>query len=153
MLLPTIIFEYDNSLKVDIDHRYAREWLGRLERQVSPRRLLDIGEDDNPMVDQDGLIDFDLINNNLTACHEQVLWKSPEGYLRILDSFEEAMDTVAAHMDEMERDYKGAQETNPRLIHAKLAATIKFHRQKLHSIESFRTTTLLRLEIQRYAVS
>lgn len=144
LLLPTIIFSHDMSVKTDIKQREARDWLRKLEHAVSMRTEID---DKESYVDNDGLVDLDLINRHLVECHSQVLWKRPEAYLQILNGFDRIMKEFMDRLPE-ERKVK-----DMRKLHESMLSRLAFYRSKLQGIESYAFTTLQRLDIQRSAVS
>ncbi|KFY25873.1 hypothetical protein V493_04399 [Pseudogymnoascus sp. VKM F-4281 (FW-2241)] len=144
MLLPTIIFSHDMSSKTDIKQREARDWLRKLEHAVSMRQEID---DKESYVDQDGLVDFDLINRHLVECHSQVLWKRPKAYTQILQSFEEAMELFKSAAESGER-WQGELKK----LNASMLSRHEFYRKKLQGIDSYAYTTLQRLAIQRSAL-
>ncbi|KFX93432.1 hypothetical protein V495_02298 [Pseudogymnoascus sp. VKM F-4514 (FW-929)] len=144
MLLPTIIFSHDMSSKTDIKQREARDWLRKLEHAVSMRQEID---DKESYVDQDGLVDFDLINRHLVECHSQVLWKRPKAYMQILQSFDEAMELFKSSAEGGER-WQGELKK----LNASMLSRHEFYRKKLQGIDSYAYTTLQRLAIQRSAL-
>jgi hypothetical protein len=144
MLLPTIIFSHDMSAKTDIKQREARDWLRKLEHAVSMRNEI---EDKEGYVNEDGLVDFDLINRHLVECHSQVLWKRPRAYLQILEGFYKIMTEF------MERIPEERNVPHLRKLHESMLSRLEFYRRKLQGIDSYAYTTLQRLDIQRSAVS
>jgi hypothetical protein len=132
------------SSKTDIKQREARDWLRKLEHAVSMRTEID---DKESYVDNDGLVDFDLINRHLVECHSQVLWKRPKAYMQILDGFNEAMENFRLIIPEHRNDLI------MRKLHASMLSRLEFYRRKLQGLESYAFTTLQRLEIQRNAVN
>jgi hypothetical protein len=144
MLLPIIIFSHDMSAKTDIKQREARDWLRRLEHAVSMRNEIDVKEG---YVNQDGLVDFDLINRELVECHSQVLWKRPTAYLRLLDGFNKIMKEFMDRLPE-ERNVPIMRK-----LHESMLSRLEFYRMRLQGLDSYAYTTLQRLDIQRSAVS
>lgn len=143
MLLPLIIFSHDMSAKTDVKQREAREWLRKLENAVSMRTEI---ADNESYVDDDGLVDFDLINRHLVECHSQVLWKRPTAYLQILDGFEATMKSF------MEKLPPDRNTSFLKKLHDSMTSRMEFYRSKLHGIDSYAFTTLQRLDIQRSAL-
>ncbi len=157
MLLPTIILSHDMSDKTDIKQRDAREWLRKLENAVSMRQEI---EATDSYQDDQGLVDFDLINKHLVECHSQVLWKRPKAYMQILDGFREAMglyQKAVVALDVGRGGFNSAPKGtrwDKRLQkqHSSMSSRHDFYKRKLQGIDSYAYTTLQRLEIQRAAL-
>jgi hypothetical protein len=104
-------------------------------------------DDKESYVDNEGLVDFDLINRHLVECHSQVLWKRPKAYLQILEGFDKIMKQF------MERLPEERKVNDMHKLHESMLSRLEFYRSKLQGIESYAFTTLQRLDIQRSAVS
>lgn len=144
LLLPVIIFSHDVSFKTDIKQREARDWLRRLEHAVSMRTEI---EEKEGYVNREGVVDLDAVNRDLVECHSQVLWKRPKAYLEILLGLEKSMEKFYDKLPAEKR------EAVMRKLHLSMLARLDFYRNKLQGIESYAHVTLLRLDIQRSAVS
>ena len=143
MLFPVVIFSHYNCRKMESWRRDARDRVRKIERALTLTRDGAPTSNWDGYVDQQGLIDFDAINKELTECHRNVIKKGSLAYLRILDGFDEAMDLFATHrIDD--------QTTS---VHADLTSRIDFSRKKLRGEEQYQSDTLQRLEVQRNAVS
>ena len=143
MLLPVIIFSHDISFKADIKQRDARDWLRRIEHAVSIRSQV---WDKKDYV-KNGVMDLDSINRDLVECHAQVLWKRPVSYLQIIESFKEAMEIFQGGLS---TDQMG---TKVQKIHSSIASRLELYKRRLQGIDTYASTTLQRLEIQRSLVS
>jgi hypothetical protein len=142
LLLPMIIFGHDASFKPDIKQRDARDWLRRLEHAISMRS--DLEEKEGYV--KEGVVDLDAVNRDLVECHAQVLWKRPIFYLRITDSFKEAMELFYNNLPE-ERKNLEIKKTQ-----ASMLSRLEFYRKKWQGIETYAVTTLERLETQKSSV-
>lgn len=147
MLFPMIIFSHYHSPKIEIRQRDARVWLRKIEAALSFKEASAPVVDADGYIDENGLIDFDHINRDLTQCNTMVLDKSPSAYVHILDGFEEAMALFNTRMP-FEAHESTSVKTN-----SKIASRINFYRQKLQGQEHYQSITLQRLDAQRSAVS
>lgn len=142
LLLPLIIFSHDASFKPDIKQRDAREWLRRLEHAISMRS--EIVEKEGYVIN--GVVDLDAINRDLVECHAQVLWKQPIAFLRIVNSFKEAM---ALFYDNLAIEKK---DRGMRRVHASMLSRMEFYKRKWEGIDAYASTTLERIETQKSSV-
>jgi len=143
LLLPLIIFSHDASFKSDIKQRDARDWLRRLEHTISMRSGI---EEREGYVTEEGVVDLDAVNRDLVLCHAQVLWKRPIAFLRITDSFKEAMELFYNSMPE--------ERKNPRIKKTQdsMLSRLEFYKKKWEGIETYASTTSERLEMQKSSV-
>jgi hypothetical protein len=95
---------------------------------------------------KEGVVDLDAVNRDLVECHAQVLWKRPISYLRITDSFKEAMELFYKNLPE-ERKNLEIKKTQ-----ASMLSRLEFYRKKWQGIETYASTTLERLETQKSSV-
>lgn len=139
LLLPLIIFGHDASFKPDIKQRDARDWLRRLEHAISMRSEIE----ERVGYVREGVVDLDAVNRDLVECHAQVLWKRPIAFLRITDSFKEAMELFYTNLPRERKD--------PRMkkTQASMLSRLEFYKKKWQGIETYASTTLERLETQK----
>lgn len=135
LLFPLILFSLDASYKPDIKQRDARDQLRRLEHAISMRPEVE---------DREGYVKDEVVD--LVECHSQVLWQRPIAYLRIAGSLQEAMDTFYNGLPE-ERKNQGITKT-----HASMLSRLEFYGKKWEGVETYASTTIERLEIQKSAV-
>jgi hypothetical protein len=137
-----ILFVHDASFKSDIKQRDARDWLRRLEHAIAMRSD---GEEKEGYM-RDGVVDLDVVNRDLVECHAQVLWQRPISYLRIIDSFKEALEIFYNNIPEKRR------YTETEKIQISMLSRLEFYRKKWQGIETYANTTLERLATQKSSV-
>lgn len=142
LLLPLIILSHDASFKPDIKQRDARDWLRRLEHAIS--MWSEIVEKEGYVMD--GVVDLDAVNRDLVECHAQVLWKRPIAFLRITDSFKDAMALFYSNLS--------VENKRPLMqhVHATMLSRMEFYKRKWEGIDTYASTTLERIETQKSSV-
>ena len=168
LLLPLLLLSHDLGAKRDEQLRATRDWVRRLERDISQR----LGSDDDDAATAaagragslrvlprggggsrpgraaagGGPSDVQATTRALVECHAQVLRKRPADWLEIIGNMETTMrrfrDRVPAARWTAELD----------ALHAALGGRLDFYRIKLRGIEGYAHTTMERLDIQRSAV-
>ncbi|PMD36365.1 hypothetical protein L207DRAFT_637477 [Hyaloscypha variabilis F] len=136
LLLPMILFSHDAPS--DIKQRDARDWLRKLEHAIAMRPD---SEEGGYM--KDGVVNLDMVNRDLVQCHAQVLWQRPISYLRIIDSFKEALELFYNNIPENKR-YPETEK-----IQISMLSRLEFYRKKWQGIETYANTTLERLATQK----
>ncbi|KAH7304409.1 hypothetical protein B0I35DRAFT_471921 [Stachybotrys elegans] len=142
MLLPVIMFSLESSPAVDAKQRGARDWLKRLEKEISMG--LDIEEGDS--YTRFSNTAFDTMNRDLVECQAQVLWTRPKAYSSIIDSIEEAAQLFMQTLPESERSL--AIES----FHTRILSRLRLYKERWKGMEMYIDTTMQRLEIQRSAL-
>jgi len=74
MLLPMIIFSHDLSTKIEDAQRETRVLLWRIEHAVNFQASV-ISPNSEDFLDDQGLLNFDYINRDLSLCHSLAIWK------------------------------------------------------------------------------
>ena len=160
LLLPLLLLSRDLGSGRDEQLRATRDWVRRLERDISQRLG---GDDDAPTRAgrglhaflgggrpapraPDGLADIEATTRALVECHAQVLRKRPADWLEIIRN----MDATMRRFRDRVPPARWTAELDA--LHAGLAGRLDFYRIKLHGIEGYAHTTMERLEIQRKAV-
>jgi hypothetical protein len=142
LLLSMVLFGHDSSFESDIKQRGVREWLRRLEHAIAMRPELE--EKEGYM--KYGVVDLGAMNRDLVECHAQVLWQRPISYLRIIDSFKEALELFYNNLPE-KRKIPEIKETQTSML-----SRLEFYRKKWQGIDTYAATTIERLEIQKSSV-
>jgi len=92
-------------------------------------------------------MDLNAIHRDLVECQSQVLWERPASYLAVMDEIEEAAKTFMEMLPDERRSL--AVDKFQRGIEARL----RLQRKRWNGIEVYANTTMLRIEIQKSAVS
>ncbi|RDL30390.1 Uncharacterized protein BP5553_10268 [Venustampulla echinocandica] len=142
LILPLIILGHDSSSKAEIKQREARDWLRRLEYAIIARRMTD---PDLENYVENGVMDVEAINRDLTECNSQVLWKRPEAYLRIVESME-LTATKFINILSVSRRNESIE-----ILQTRILSRLDLYRKKWQGMETYSNTTLKRLDLQRAA--
>lgn len=144
LILPLIILGHESSPQAEIRQRGARDWLRRLEHAIIAKQMY--GPDEEHYVDN-GVMDVEAVNRDLTECTAQVLWKQPEAYLRIV----EAMELTATEFSNFLPD--PSRNERMEILQTRILSRLDLYRKKWLGMETYANTTLKRLDLQRSAVS
>ena len=154
LLLPLLLLSHIIGSKRDEQLRATREWVRRLERDISQRLGAESGLPAHPFSGRSrppprapgGLSDVEATTRELVECHAQVLRKRPADWLEIIRNMEAAMQ----HFQDRIPTQRWTAELDA--LHAGLAGRLDFYKIKLRGIEGYAHTTMERLGIQRNAV-
>ncbi|KAK4168219.1 hypothetical protein QBC43DRAFT_228731 [Cladorrhinum sp. PSN259] len=164
LLLPFLILNSTLSSDNDIQQRKSREKIRRLENALSaryrdPKHSIPsyTAEDDDPelgITDQtppqpkkskaDDHLELDKINQELTDCHCQVLWKRPQAWQNVVGRLQEAAEAFWGNLSEDDRNLPGFAE-----LHDSIVSRLRFIGIKLEGLENYTHVSLERLNLQR----
>lgn len=169
LLLPFLILNSILSSDNDIQQRKSREKIRQLENALSARYRDPKSpmpsytvEDDDPelgLMGQtvpgpqprnqkvDDHLELDEINQKLTDCHCQVLWKRPQAWQNVVGRIQDAAKAFWENMSEEDRDIPGFAE-----LHDSIVSRLRFIGIKLEGLENYTHVSLERLNLQREVV-
>lgn len=136
MFLPILVFSYDVDTNEDKRHRDNRERVDMLEKVVTDASEIFANAD----ITKRDRVDLAQINNDLVDCHKKVLWKRPEGYLKILDAME-------ATLADFKESWPSDRVKRMGDIHYIMERRVKLMRSKLQGISTHRKVTISRLKV------
>ena len=139
LLFSMIIFSQEAPFGVDKKQREARDWLRRIENALSMRRDINLAGE----YTRNGLIDLDACSRDLVECQAQVLWMRPIAFLRMIDSFKEALHLVRNNLTP-ESNTSGMQS-----VQVEMLSRLEFYKRRWEGLDTFASTTLARIEIQK----
>ena len=151
MLLPLIFFSDDVSSINDQKQRDARDWLRRLENELSRKKDMNHHSDPDKY-----LVDIDALSKDLVECHATVLTKSSQAYKAILEEIQIAMNSfwnrwLATDQGALSIAVKAERKLVEKL-HKHMQSKLHLYKVKLKGLEAYKETTLERLRIQREMV-
>jgi len=153
LLLPVIILSHGNPDMVSKAQQNAQQRLGNIERALKSHPKLPGEQPHEYYFDSDGLLNLDYINIALSECHQLVICKDPNAYLRVLDGIEFAIGIFNQHaLRNHVREGLQLQNAEFEATAAEIESRIGFSRRRLEGQAAFREVILQRLDVLRSAV-